>query len=108
MPAVAIRITRFVDDHQPGFVECQLVDAAGVSHIFLEKVPVVTTEVLRSTSSYPCSGAIDCQVLAQWENADGVGLSRIDTSKPWGVESNAGVTEFVVASSQIVRSLHDV
>jgi hypothetical protein len=104
MPAVAVRITRFVDDHQPGFVECQLVDAAGVSHSFVEKAPIVMSQELRSSSSYPCSGAIDCQVLTQWKDVDGVGLSRIDTSKPWGVESNAGVTEFVVASSQIVRS----
>jgi hypothetical protein len=108
MPAVAVQITRFVDDHVPGFVECILVDATGVAHIFVEKVPVVTTEVLLSSSSYPCSGAIDCQVLAQWEDADGVGLSRIDTSKPWGSESMAGVTEFVVASSKILRSRLDI
>jgi hypothetical protein len=108
MSAVAVRITRFVDDHQPGFVECELVDAAGVLHIFVEKVPVVTTEALLSESSYPSGGVIDCQVLAQWTNADGVDLSRIDTSKPWGVESNAGLTEFVVASSQIVVSRHNV
>jgi hypothetical protein len=104
MPAVAVRITRFVDDHQPGFVECQLVDAAGVLHIFVEKAPIVTIQQLRSISCYPCPGVIDCRVLAQWEDANGVGLSRIDTSKPWGVESNAGVSEFVVASSQIMGS----
>jgi hypothetical protein len=108
MPAVAVRITRFVDDHFPGFVECELVDAAGVSHIFVEKVPVVTTEELSSSSCYPCAGLIACQVLAQWADADGVWHSRIDTSKPCGVESSAGVTEFVVASSQIVGSCDDV
>jgi hypothetical protein len=108
MPAVAIQITRFADDHQPGFVECQLVDAAGVSHIFVEKVPVVTTENLRSTSSYPCPGSIHCRLLAQWEGSDGQALSRIDTSKPWGVESSAGITEFVVRSSQISRLGYDV
>ena|ERR1700722_17478564 len=104
MPAVAVPIMRFVDDHQPGFVECQLVDAARASHIFVEKMPVVTTEVLRSTSSYPCSGAIDCLVLANWEDDRGIGLTRIDTSKPWGIESVVGVTEFVVTNSQIMRS----
>jgi hypothetical protein len=108
MPAVAVRITRFVDDHQPGFVECQLVDAAGDSHFFVEKAPVVTTQVLLSNSSYPCPGAIDCQVLAQWQDANGVGLYRIDTSKPWGIESNDGITEFVVTGSQMLRSGNDV
>ena len=104
MPAVAVRITRFVDDHFPGFVECELVDAAGLSHIFVEKIPVVTTEELRPCSCYPCAGVIECQVLAQWGDTDGVWYSRIDTSKPWGVESSAGVTEFVVASSGIAGS----
>jgi hypothetical protein len=108
MPAVAVHITRFVDDHQPGFVECQLVDAAGASHIFVEKMPVVTTEVLRSTGSYPCPGAIGCLVLASWEDDRGIGLTRIDTSQPWGIESVVGVTKFVVTSSQIVRSGLDV
>ena len=107
MPAVAIQIMRFVDDHFPGFVECQLVDAAGVAHIFVEKVPAVTTEVLQLTSPYPRPGVIDCRVLAQWEDAHGIELTRIDTSMPWGVESSAGATEFVVASSQIVRSRRD-
>jgi hypothetical protein len=104
MPAVTVRITRFVDDHFPGFVECELVEASGLSHIFVEKVPVVTTEQLRPSSCYPCAGGIACRVLAQWEDADGIAFSRIDTSKPWGVESSAGVTEFVVASSKIVGS----
>jgi hypothetical protein len=104
MPAVAVQITRFVDDHFPGFVECTLVDAAGVVHVFVEKVPVVTTEALQSTSHYPCPGAIGCQVLAQWKDDHGIELTKIDTSKPWGVESSVGVTEFVVTSLQIVRS----
>jgi len=65
------------------------------------KLPIVTNEDLWSTSSYPCEGAIACQLLAQWEGVGGQDLSRIDTSKPWGVESSSGVTEFVVASSQL-------
>ena len=101
MLAVIVQITRFVDENQPGWIECALVDAAGISHIFVEKVPIVTTEDLRSTSSYPCDGVIACEVLAQWDGADGQGLSRIDTSKPWGVESNSGLTEFVVPTSQL-------
>jgi hypothetical protein len=53
MPAVTVQISRFVDEHQPGFVECILMDALGESHLFVEKVPVVSTDDLWSTSSYP-------------------------------------------------------
>jgi hypothetical protein len=40
MTAVKVEIVRFVDEHQPGFVEVALVDAAGRLHTFVEKVPV--------------------------------------------------------------------
>jgi len=104
MPAVAVRITRFVVQSQPGWVECVLVDAAGALHTFIEKVPILTTKDLDSCSTYPCQGSIDCHVLAQWHGANGAELSRIDTSKPWGVESTNGITEFIVSNSQLVDS----
>lgn len=43
MSAISVQITRFVDDSFPGFVECTFVDALGETHVFIEKVPVVST-----------------------------------------------------------------
>ena len=107
MPALTVEIVRFVDEHQPGFVECVLRDAANNEHVFVEKVPVVTTENLWSTSSYPQPGAIECVVLEKWKDKNGRLLVRATTEQPWSVESTRGESSFVVLASQVVRSERD-
>lgn len=104
MTAVAISIECFVDEHQPGFVECRLVDAHGQSHLFVEKAPVVSSEDLGPASVYPRPGVIGCVVEAEWTDAQGRALARVDTERPWSVASTTGATRFVVLASQIVRS----
>lgn len=99
--SVSIQVSRFVDDHPPGFVECVLVDAFGKAHVFIEKVSVITTENLVSTSSYPCPGTVDCEVVAEWTDDKGRALTRINTERPLGVESAEGLTEFVVSTSEL-------
>ena len=103
MPSLTVQISRFVDEHQPGFVECVLIDVHGQSHIFIEKVPIVTTESLCSTSSYPCLGSIDCDVESEWQDETGHSVSRVNTERPWGVESISGTSSFEVSSSQLVH-----
>ena len=39
MVAIKVTIDRFTDEDQPGWVACSFVDAAGVAHLFEEKVP---------------------------------------------------------------------
>ena len=63
MPAVLVEIVRFLDDWQPGFVLCQLTDASGRAWSFEEKVPLVTSEWIDSTSVYPRPGIMGCTVL---------------------------------------------
>jgi len=101
--AVSIQIERFVDDHQPGFVECRLVDAFGRSHLFVEKLPIVTSAHLWSYSSYPRTGAIACEILAVSIDAAGRKLAQVNTERPWSVESTEGVSSFIVLSSQVVQ-----
>ena len=103
MNAIAIQIERFVDDHQPGFVECRLVDALGRSHLFIEKIPVVTTADIWSDSSYPQVGAIACEIESESIDVQGRALSHVNTGRPWSIESAEGVTRFVVLSFQVVR-----
>jgi hypothetical protein len=101
MPSLTVEITRFVDESQPGFVECKLVDVNNEIHFFIEKAPVVSTEDLWSTSTYPCRGAIRCEVLNSW-NEGHTSLAKVSTEDPWGVESTNGQTEFVVLASQLL------
>jgi len=86
MPSVAVIIRRFVDEHQPGLVECELIDAFGNRHESTEKIPVVTAEHLWSSSVYPRPGAFACEVIAEWVDENGGALSRISTASPWGIE----------------------
>jgi len=103
MASVLIEITRFVDDHFPGFVECVLTDAQGRAHAFIEKLPVVTLEHLSSDSEYPCAGVIPCEIESEFSDSTGRLLARITTDRPDAIESTSGETKFVVLSSQLIR-----
>ena len=101
MSAISVQITRFVDDSFPGFVECTFVDALGETHVFIEKVLVVSTEHLSATSHYPCSGRIGCEIREEWKDASGRAVARVDTAEPWGIESTSGAAGFLLLSSQL-------
>ncbi len=101
MPAITVQITRFVDDHFPGFVECNFVDAVGETHVFIDKVPVVSIENLSATSDYPCSGNLGCKIEEEWKDASGRDVARVSTAYPWDMESTKGTTDFVVLASQL-------
>jgi len=101
MNAIRISIIAFADDGFPGWVECEMVDADGAVHQFVEKVSVVSNEYLQHDSEYPRDGTIACGVKSNWTDDLGRDLSRVDTSQPWGIESKAGITEFVVFSNCI-------
>ena len=101
MLCLSVKIVRWVDDSQPGWVECELLDASGLVHKFIDKVPIVTCDDLDSTNEFPQPGQIACTVLAQWRDEQGRALSRVTTDKPHGVESTEGLSEFVVLSDQL-------
>ena len=101
MPGLKVTIARFVDDHQPGFVECTFLDASGTTHSIIEKVPVISAEHLWSDSENPRAGEIECTVRERFRNSLGDDLARIDTELPDHIESTRGETEFVVFCSQI-------
>ncbi|MCE3607806.1 hypothetical protein LXA47_30020 [Massilia sp. P8910] len=99
---VHARIERFVDDEQPGWVECSLLDVDGTRHVFVEKAPVVSVDHLRPDSPYPQPGTIRCMLEEEWTDPCGRRVARIDTGLPWSIESIAGQSRFVVLAEQIV------
>src|SRR5688572_22766009 len=101
MPRIAVAIVRFMDEHQPGFVECEFNDAHGQLHVVVEKVLVVSTEDLRSNSPYPCAGGIECTVESEYEDHAGRSLVAVSTELPWHIESRTGQTSFELLSSQV-------
>jgi hypothetical protein len=98
---LTVQIVRFVDDHQPGWVECEFVDAGGRKHAFVDKVPGFSRDSLDETSAYPQPGGVACEVLAQWPDSLGRQLVRITTARPFHIESTEGQSEFVVLAAQL-------
>lgn len=103
VPAIAVQISRYVTDDQPGWVECHLMDSSGLLHTFIEKAPVVSPENLSINSNCPRPGFIGCHIEAEWTNEAGQALCRVNTEVPWGVASTAGLTRFTLFSSDVVR-----
>jgi hypothetical protein len=98
MLGVKVDIVRYADDSQPGWVECHLTDAIGRRWSFVEKVPVVTAADLDASSVYPQPGVIACEVVGR-----AGGVVRIDTTRPWSVESVEGETRFEVPLGSLVE-----
>ena len=99
MLGVKIKIIKYVDDSQPGWVRCVLTDAFGKEWFFTEKVPIVTLVYLDEKSSYPQEGIINCMIVSE-NNKDN--CIDIDTSKPYGVCSEENNTNFTIFKTQLV------
>jgi hypothetical protein len=99
---LSVQIVRFVDDRFPGWVACEFLDASAVRHVLIDKVPIFTAELLDATSSYPQPGSAPCEVLARWQDTQGRELVRLTIARPVGMESTDGLSEFVVAATQLL------
>lgn len=101
MKAIAVEISQVVDDSGfSAFVECLLIDAIGQIHRFVEKEPVVSATVI-DLESLPAPGVIACEVESEWLDSEGRLVVRAATTWPWGVESTAGSSSFVVFADQL-------
>src|ERR1043165_3268439 len=101
MLAVIIEIVRYIDEAQPGWVECRLTDAWGHEHRLRDKVPIFTSSELTSDSPYPQPGLIGCVEVSRMRDQEGREILTIDTEQPWQVESMLGETRFDVVVEQL-------
>lgn len=79
MKAIRIKITSFISDDQPGFVECKFNDAWNKEHTVQDKVPIVTEKYLDANSEYPQEGVIACEIVKQLVDQDGRKILTITT-----------------------------
>jgi hypothetical protein len=98
---LVVQIVRFVDDHFPGWVASEFVDAEGHLHTFIEKVRIFSVEHMDATTSYPQPGVVRCEILDRSQGPLGQELLHVSTANPDGVESTQGLTDFVVLPSQL-------
>jgi hypothetical protein len=99
-----INIVRYVDDSQPGWVECEFADAQRRRHLLIEKVPIVTAEDLRADSDYPRPGTVRCEILRRYHNEKGRELVCITTDRPLCIDSTEGASEFTVLACLITSA----
>lgn len=92
MAVVKVDVLKIVDMSQPIFVEFMLVDCNGISHHFIDKVPVICDY----DSIPPCNGYMRCNIIKETSNT-----VIIDTSKPDGIESLNGKYQFEVYEEQV-------
>lgn len=102
MVGIKAEISKFVDNSQPGWVECRFTDALGEEHTFVEKVPVVTIEYLDENSSYPQIGFIGCNIIKETK-INNQKVIEVDTEMPWGIESIKGEYRFIVFPEQLTE-----
>jgi hypothetical protein len=101
---LVVQIVRFVEAAFPGWVECELVDANGRRHIFRDKIPIFTGELLNENSNYPRLGTMPCKVVERFQDPDGRELVRVSIAEPCGIESTEGVTRFTVPASLVAST----
>ncbi len=94
MPRLRVRIVRFVDEYQPGIVECQFRDADGQTHSIFGKLPYFTSADLWSDSRYPQPGELECRLLG----APAHGAVKIELAE----ETTDGRSEVVVPASELI------
>lgn len=71
--------------------------------IQLPKVPVITPENLDANSIYPQDGIIACEIVNTRKNQDGKIIVTVDASKPWGIDTIEGITQFDIFEEQLIE-----
>ena len=99
---IKISIIGISDTSFPIWVECVLYDAFGNKHIFIEKSPVVAGHSITLESVFPQLGIIECELVKKWKDSSGQKIMRVNTKKPWGIESTDGLNIFDILENQII------
>src|SRR6187455_3752706 len=95
MAAITATVTRLMDEAFPGWVELRFLDAVGNQHVIVEKVPVVLAGDF-DEAGLPMAVALPCVVVCTRVDPVLGQVAEVDTSKPYGIESVDGRTQFEV------------
>ena len=88
-------IVRWDSDDNPGFVECRFTDRFGKEWVFVEKLPIVSSDsVLDGTSSYPQPAWIACEIVSHGRDELNREIVEVDTERPDGIWSVDDVSRF--------------
>ena len=99
--SLRIDIIGFAGEYFPGFVHCAFADANGKRHTFIEKIPIVTTLMLWSDSSYPQPGMVPCDTVEVLQDESQRSLALVSISVKGSMDSPYDSAQFVVLESQL-------
>ena len=100
MDTLLVSITEILDySFYPGICQAVLTDLSGKWYTFTDKIPVFTDADVTPSSPLPVPGVIRCEVVDT-----GPGWARVSTLRPDAVESDEGLTEFLVSPDQINKA----
>lgn len=94
MASVKVNILEILNMSFPIFVKFELIDCNGVSHHFIDKVPVISDNY---DLIPPGTGNMRCSIIKETNNT-----IIIDTSKPDDIESLNGKYQFEVFKEQVI------
>ena len=95
---VRVEIIRVTDDSgYPAFIEFSLTDSEGKTHIFADKLPIVSAE---NEVQPPCEGKLRCHIIGGTDST-----YIIDTTFPDYVESVDEQYIFEVEKDRVIKSL---
>ena len=95
-------IVRWDSDYFPGIVECRFTDRFGKEWIFVQKLPMVSSDSsLDSKSSYPQPAWIACELVSHDRDDVNREIVEVDSERPWGIRSVDGVSRFHLFRDQL-------
>jgi 3-dehydroquinate dehydratase len=101
MKYLKIKIVKYVDDSQPGWVKCVFEDVQERQWSFVEKAPIVTSQQIGHGDNYPLDGEVECSLISEFTDSNNNKIVTIDLSSPLGIEAENGQSKFNVFESQI-------
>lgn len=102
MACLKVRVLKIWDaDWYPGLAECSMLDAYGKEHRFCDKIPIFSADDI-TPESLPCDGVICCVLCGELN-----GMVKIDTERPYHVESTTGQHLFYVLPNQLTNCEED-
>jgi hypothetical protein len=94
-------ITRWEDDHFPGFIECRFTDRFGQEWVIIDKVPALTSDHVTSNGPFPTPILIDCKVMMWFQDSAGQRYGLIALVH---VETTDGMSVFEVSGDQLIEA----
>jgi hypothetical protein len=98
------QITRWIDDDQPGLIECRFMDRFGRERSIIEKLPIVTEAALRADSQFPQPAFIGCPIISRGRDDSGLETVEITAEAPQAIEATDGAAIFQLFTHQLTET----